>query len=332
MFKTVRAAEMTSNIDILGGVDFQIFAQEWLEKKHLLIKHALSGTQVCHLMPRHVLDDLLNRIPLDPRVYQVIKGGSVDGSPKMHPQGGLDPLYIVDEYRQGATLRFTNVERLLPSVEALCKFTASRFKCPIFANVYATPASATGFNPHFDDHDVFIIQCYGQKMWSIYDGYADEMALPLSGFRFEPETHLPGNAESTFALSPGDVLYIPRGRMHSASTINDGWNGDSIHITIGVQWVTVNEIFMDILSKQILSDVEFRQAIAGFGSAHDSSPPIDLDGGVGKILDLAAQVFSRDTVEKSISDLLSRWRDIYHPIEHVQLFRENCPTSLDLES
>lgn len=320
---------MTTDIDILGGMDLGCFTRDWLEKKYLLINNSLSEAQIGHIMPRQSLDDLLNRRPLESTVYQVIKNGTVDTSPKMHPYGGLDPHYLLEEFARGATLRFTDVDRLLPNIQEMCKWISSRFMCVIFANVYATPASSSGFNPHYDDHDVFILQCYGKKLWSIYDCYANKVVLPLEGFRFDATTNAPGPVAATFPLLPGDVLYIPRGQMHSASTVQDGWESESIHITLGVRWVSVNEAFMDVLSKRILSDVAFRQSLVKLGAEPESCGRINPGGCLQKLVDLAVSAFSNDAIEESVRSLLGRWQHLYYSRESIRVFSEADSTAIN---
>ena len=35
-------------------------------------------------------------------------------------------------------------------------------------NAYITPESARGFEPHYDVHDVFVLQVSGEKHWSVH--------------------------------------------------------------------------------------------------------------------------------------------------------------------
>jgi lysine-specific demethylase/histidyl-hydroxylase NO66 len=46
------------------------------------------------------------------------------------------------------------------------------------ANSYLTPAGAQGFAPHYDDVDVFLIQCEGAKKWRLHPPIADSDVLP----------------------------------------------------------------------------------------------------------------------------------------------------------
>ena len=46
---------------------------------------------------------------------------------------------------------------------------ASDLNAKVGANIYMTPLGSRGLVPHYDDHDVFVIQCEGNKTWQIFD-------------------------------------------------------------------------------------------------------------------------------------------------------------------
>ena len=72
---------------------------------------------------------------------------------------------------------------------------------------------------HINQPKVIVIQLSGRKRWSV----AREPSIYLSN---KDQKRKPSNAElekirrySDFTLCPGDILYIPRGYVHNASTI-----------------------------------------------------------------------------------------------------------------
>eukprot|EP00571_Detonula_confervacea_P017784 CAMPEP_0172297080 /NCGR_PEP_ID=MMETSP1058-20130122/235_1 /TAXON_ID=83371 /ORGANISM="Detonula confervacea, Strain CCMP 353" /LENGTH=507 /DNA_ID=CAMNT_0013006187 /DNA_START=131 /DNA_END=1654 /DNA_ORIENTATION=- len=76
-----------------------------------------------------------------------------------------------------------------------------------------------GFEAHWDWMDVIIVQLSGMKRWSV----AREPSVYLSS---KDQKRKPTKMEleqlqrySEFTLCPGDVLYIPRGHIHNASTV-----------------------------------------------------------------------------------------------------------------
>jgi bifunctional lysine-specific demethylase and histidyl-hydroxylase NO66 len=85
-------------------------------------------------------------------------------------------------------------------------------------NAYLTPPCSSGFNAHYDTHDVFVLQTAGVKKWRIYHS---PIPLPLPS-----QSHIRGTAASVSGLGDpalevelqtGDMLYVPRGFLHHAS-------------------------------------------------------------------------------------------------------------------
>jgi len=77
-----------------------------------------------------------------------------------------------------------------------------------------------GFEAHWDWMDVIIVQLSGMKRWSV----AREASIYLSS---KDQKRKPTLKElkhvqryDDFTLCPGDILYIPRGSIHNASTID----------------------------------------------------------------------------------------------------------------
>jgi len=77
-----------------------------------------------------------------------------------------------------------------------------------------------GFEAHWDWMDVIIVQLSGMKRWSvaressIYLSSKDQKRKPT----LEELKHV--QRYDDFTLCPGDILYIPRGSIHNASTID----------------------------------------------------------------------------------------------------------------
>jgi ribosomal protein L16 Arg81 hydroxylase len=209
-----------------------------------------------------------------------------------------------------------SVHDFFPSISQLCRGIADDCGCVVYANTYITPAGVPGFAPHYDDHDVLVLQCYGSKVWSIHDDYEGQRELPLSGFKFDKDANTPGPATHTVTMEVGDVLYIPRGRMHSAATTQ---SGNSIHLTLSLNWVTWNELIFDLIAKQSLEDVEMRKAIVAhrFGRRKESS---------------------NEALKEEMNRLLKRMLSSVNPMESLRDFTEShsskyfpeCPRRLDL--
>ena len=74
---------------------------------------------------------------------------------------------------------------------------------------YATDGAGVG--PHFDRYDVFLLQGSGRREWRIGPTCDDDTPqLTENGLNLIP----PFEADETYLLEPGDVLYVPPGVAH----------------------------------------------------------------------------------------------------------------------
>ena len=80
---------------------------------------------------------------------------------------------------------------------------------------YLTPEVAQGFTPHYDTHDVFILQIAGSKQCWIYDS---PIQLPLKSQQYHPAAERLGSPLYQFDVTAGDVIYIPHGYINEAAT------------------------------------------------------------------------------------------------------------------
>ncbi|MGN6244446.1 MAG: cupin domain-containing protein, partial [Motilibacteraceae bacterium] len=143
---------------------------------------------------------------------------------------------LVDLLVEGTTVVLQGLHRTWPPVRALAGQLAEDLGHPVQVNAYLTPASSRGFAPHYDVHDVFVLQLAGEKRWRIHRPVHPD---PL---RHQPWTDRPEAVAAAAAggplldvvLRPGDSLYLPRGFLHAAEALGEV----SAHLTIGVHPVT----------------------------------------------------------------------------------------------
>src|SRR5690606_7661104 len=116
------------------------------------------------------------------------------------------------------------------NMQSFSTSVSHNFHCKANINAYLTPTGMKGFPPHFDNTDVFILQTLGVKHWNIFEDYSNSMELPLRDTPWNPDKYHPGVNKQLVELHPGDILYIPRGGMHSAACRA----GLSLHLTISL--------------------------------------------------------------------------------------------------
>ncbi|WP_419858279.1 cupin domain-containing protein [Candidatus Palauibacter irciniicola] len=139
----------------------------------------------------------------------------------------VDPAKVARLFADGATVIFEALHDRHEPLGRLCGALTAHSGARTQTNIYLTPPRAQGFKPHWDTHDVFVLQVEGSKRWRLYDG---GRLAPLRSERFDPAIHEPGPVLAEFTLSAGDVLYVPRGIMHAAESLED----TSLHITLGM--------------------------------------------------------------------------------------------------
>jgi ribosomal protein L16 Arg81 hydroxylase len=104
-------------------------------------------------------------------------------------------------------------------------------------NLYLTPPNGKGFTPHWDNHDVFVLQVVGSKHWKIEK---DRRALPHPLDTMGDEGRELRGELLSFTLKQGDVIYIPRGYIHAAECGAE----PSLHITLGVTGTFVEDLLV----------------------------------------------------------------------------------------
>ncbi len=155
-------------------------------------------------------------------------------------------------FNDGATMVVQAGQRYFDHLSACCMELSRKFNAPVQANLYITPNRSQGFNPHWDTHDVFVLQIAGTKTWHLY-GFEKELPTKNQGFVSKGYSKEP---EQTLQLSPGDFLYVPRGYVHDAMADD----GISSHITIGVLSFTWARYFNEIFP-QLEEFKELREAV-----------------------------------------------------------------------
>jgi ribosomal protein L16 Arg81 hydroxylase len=154
------------------------------------------------------------------------------------------------------------LQRIWGPLRELCSTLENHFSHAVHANAYLTPGDSPGFTPHYDTHDVFVLQIAGRKRWRLFE---PPLTLPHRGQPFTPLGYVPPPAILELDLKPGDLLYLPRGYVHAAETLR----GHSAHVTIGVTVYT----WVDLIAEFAASAKDiaaFRRALPpGFATRDD---------------------------------------------------------------
>ncbi len=162
--------------------------------------------------------------------------------------GTIIPEKLYKQYQEGASVVFQALHRSWKPLNLFCRELEKYFRHHVQTNLYLTPKAAQGFKPHYDTHDVFILQIAGRKHWKIYE---PPLNLP---HRSQPSNNAqllkePGKLIMEFDLKAGDLLYLPRGYVHEALTSES----ESLHITLGITAFTYIEVLNEIINEALQS-------------------------------------------------------------------------------
>jgi hypothetical protein len=162
------------------------------------------------------------------------------------------------QFASGATIVLQGLHRLWPPLIDFVRDMVDDLGHPTQANAYITPSNSRGFDPHYDVHDVFVLQAAGQKRWLVHEPVHQDplSSQPWTDYRAAIDERVGGEPVIDAVLSPGDALYLPRGWIHSARAIET----TSIHLTIGVSPVTAMDV-VEAVVDALAAVGEFRKSL-----------------------------------------------------------------------
>jgi hypothetical protein len=265
------AAEGTVPYDLAGilrPVEVETFLVTDYGHKFLFV----PGTpgKFSALLPWPVLNEILEQHRLEPPRLRLTREGKPIPAERYllfrpnrragdRPIPRLNSAELTRELRQGATLVLDNVDELHRPIRQLAESLERIFRVRIQVNSYSGWRSSHGFDMHWDDHDVFVLQVAGRKRWSVY---GTTRPYPLTRDT-EPAVDSPKDLLWEQVLQQGDLLYIPRGWWHVATPLDE----PTLHLTIGVNNPTGADFlswFVDRLrsSEVVRQDIPFLRGSA----------------------------------------------------------------------
>jgi lysine-specific demethylase/histidyl-hydroxylase NO66 len=212
------------------------------------------------------VDELLSQRGLRTPFVRMSRDGEVL-SPSRFTRGGGAGAEISDqvaddkvlaEFAAGATLVLQGLHRMWPPIQEFAGTLSSQLGHPVQVNAYVTPPQNKGFAPHYDVHDVFVLQFAGRKRWQIHEPVCTSPLREQPWYEHKSAVAA-RSAETPIidcVLEEGDTLYLPRGYLHSATSLGE----ISGHLTVGVHPVT-RKLLADQMFVALASDVELRRSL-----------------------------------------------------------------------
>nr|WP_296775538.1 cupin domain-containing protein [Rhodococcus sp. (in: high G+C Gram-positive bacteria)] len=216
------------------------FADEYWGRRPLLSRAEELPTTFDDLLTAVAVDELVSHRGVRTPFARMAKDGALLDKSEFTASGGfgaemadqLDSTGVLAAFADGHTLVLQGLHRLWPPLIDFVRDLVDDLGHPAQANAYITPASSTGFSPHYDVHDVFVVQISGEKRWILHPPVHTHplASQPWSDRRTAVEERAREAPALDTVLRPGDALYLPRGWIHSAQALGD----TTIHLTLGV--------------------------------------------------------------------------------------------------
>lgn len=264
-----------------------VFARDYWGARPLFSRRETLPGDFSDLFTPAAADELLTERALRTPFIRMAKDGDVLPPERFTASGGfgaqigdqVDSAMVLREFADGATVVLQGLHRTWPALGAFTRRLTDELGHPAQVNAYITPESSRGFEPHYDVHDVFVLQVSGEKHWLVHAPVlehprADE---PWSLQRTAVEARAREEPVIDVLMRAGDALYLPSGWLHSAVARH----GTSIHLTIGVAALTGADVVGELVSE-----------ISRTSALRAPLPIVGCDAGPGDLDDAVQEITS----------------------------------------
>ena len=244
------ASGLTGIEKLFAPLSNEEFFQAQYERTRPMLFHG-PGDRFSDLMSWKDFNEIMNNKNLNLAQFRVVQEGNTiqpemfshfsgsfgarSGSPwVMKTDAGKLETFV----RNGATIIINSIQTLHEPIRALIADVEKQLATYAGVNLYASWRHTRGFTNHWDDHDVFIIQVTGEKIWHLWG----EMRAEPWRRDVEPNIEEPPAPLWSGTLTQGDVLYIPRGWWHCANVSSERDGEGSIHLTLSPHTFSGREI------------------------------------------------------------------------------------------
>lgn len=160
---------------------------------------------------------------------------------------------------EGATVVMHNLQFRHDPIHRLCAELEDELEIFLGANSYLTPAGSTGFDPHYDWHDILVLQLEGTKTWTVCEQRGVNIYKHRQGMSRQVLQRGGDFGNCTeLVFRPGDLFYAPLGTIHYAKaneqneTEKNNPESYSMHLTLSLirQQFTWGQFLTDVLESQ----------------------------------------------------------------------------------
>jgi bifunctional lysine-specific demethylase and histidyl-hydroxylase NO66 len=246
---------------LLQPLTVETFLNEIWGANHYHLKRNIPGYFDGLLDDSATVEELLGLFRADLSLVRVVREkDKKDPFTYRLPDGSLDVAGVRSDFADGYTIVLDSIERYARPIASLSHSIEVELNFGTQVNAYVTPPESQGFVAHYDEHDVLILQLRGSKIWHLYDGVD---VAPHEMRRQEPVDMAGLPSPTDVRMDVGDVLYVPRGRVHAAEATSE----PSVHLTVGIHAPTL----LALLTRSLYS-LSYRD-----DRVHTQLPPRHLD-------------------------------------------------------
>jgi len=235
------------------------------------------------------------------------------------------------ETPKGPSARVTGAQSFAPDLASLCARLSDELSHRVSANLYVAPPQSRGLDRHQDGHDVLILQVEGRKRWKVWSNDAPPPLDSLPALTFEggsrlrrdyrgtpfggrsvADSEVAGKKEWSFDLSPGEMIYVPRGFAH------DVWTEEShsAHLTFGFHLVSWVDLLITVVAQASRRHGPIREGLPiGFARVAPLGDDVRR-----KTRELLALLTDTDGAE-ALEEVIGRWlhRDLERPPQNPKV-------------
>ena len=194
-------------------------------------------------------DEAITRAPGYIKMNDAMKAGTTI---KYATVQGLEA--VLADMRDGGTLILEQLQRHEPKLGLLCRLLGQELGHGFETNLYLTPPRGKSSVPHWDNVDVFTLQVWGSKRWTLEN---ERRIFPVRPDRMGDRGHAFRGETTSVTINQGDLIYIPRGFMHVAECGPEA----SLHISLGMVPVVLEEFLHAVIKAAVRADENLRVAL-----------------------------------------------------------------------
>src|SRR5262245_59863184 len=255
-----RKGMLATLADLLAPVSTSEFLEVFRARKRLHIA-ASNPTRAETLYSWRDIDTLLSEHALDESVTLQRDGLLIPRHCYTSNEGKrLSVRAFHDLLPRGVSIIVDSVHRWIPQIRQLAAAVEREIRIFTQVNAYLSFSKGGAFKPHWDIHDILVVQVHGNKRWRVWNV---EVPHPIEMGDWSNDSNIAPDQE--VEMAPGDVLFIPRGEPHSAAVTSKY----SVHLTIGFVSQTGID-FLDHLCKEAAKDPLLRMDLPRHSSGQQS--------------------------------------------------------------